>query len=124
MAKDLRQWVQALQEIGGICWYCGRKDETVIEHIIPESRGGANCGGNLAIACRSCNTLKRDMTLHEWRSVIKGRSGEDVQFAFEEDTLRRKLLAAGIAANCDGVYRVGYSERINHFANATARVQI
>lgn len=62
---------------GGICYLCGRqcdwsdgetKDGTFIagqsypsiDHVIPVSKGGTHTWSNVRLACRECNTLKRD----------------------------------------------------------------
>src|SRR3990167_882030 len=39
------------------CAYCGRPS-TVMDHLHPRSRGGADHAGNLLPACRSCNAEK------------------------------------------------------------------
>lgn len=47
------------------CEYC-RAPEAVfnlpfeVEHVMPQSRGGSDEDGNLALACRSCNLYKSD----------------------------------------------------------------
>lgn len=46
------------------CQYCGRRADS-IDHVVPRSRGGADVWENLAAACRSCNTSKRDRTPDE-----------------------------------------------------------
>ena len=55
------------------CWYCGgaanRCGMRVTEHMTPLSRGGADSPSNTCIACQSCNTTKRDMTVNEWRAA-------------------------------------------------------
>jgi 5-methylcytosine-specific restriction endonuclease McrA len=38
-----------------------------LEHKHPLSRGGTNEYSNLAIACRSCNSSKRDKTIEEFK---------------------------------------------------------
>jgi hypothetical protein len=59
-----------------VCWYCGNADSAlIVEHRTPRSRGGSHHPGNLCWACRSCNSLKRDMTVEEWRRVIAARNG-------------------------------------------------
>jgi len=49
------------------CSYCGRgaKDGVtlVVDHIIPESRGGKTELGNLTTACQECNQGKSDIIL-------------------------------------------------------------
>lgn len=39
------------------CVYCGGR-ATAIDHIVPRARGGEDAVGNLASACRSCNSQK------------------------------------------------------------------
>jgi 5-methylcytosine-specific restriction endonuclease McrA len=43
------------------CQYCDAKADTV-DHVVPRSRGGEQCWGNLASACRACNARKADRT--------------------------------------------------------------
>lgn len=55
---------------GHKCEYC-RAPEVVfnstfeVEHITPSSRGGTDDGSNLALACRACNSHKRDVQAAE-----------------------------------------------------------
>lgn len=52
---------------GTYCTYCGSEDGPFeFDHIFPVSRGGSNDASNLTLACRSCNSSKRDKTLKEW----------------------------------------------------------
>lgn len=49
------------------CVYCARnmvndKRAACLDHIIPYSRGGTNRAGNLATACKRCNSAKADKT--------------------------------------------------------------
>jgi 5-methylcytosine-specific restriction endonuclease McrA len=39
------------------CWMCGGR-ATVVDHLIPASRGGTDVPENLAAACRNCNSRK------------------------------------------------------------------
>lgn len=43
------------------CQYCGRGADS-IDHVLPRSRGGGDGWDNLAAACRSCNSAKRNRT--------------------------------------------------------------
>ncbi|NDK89735.1 HNH endonuclease [Gordonia desulfuricans] len=47
-----------------ICAYCEGPADTV-DHIVPQSRGGASTFGNQVAACRSCNGFKADRTPRE-----------------------------------------------------------
>ncbi len=49
----------------GRCSYCPAPAETV-DHVVPLNRGGRHAEGNLAPACRSCNSSKGDRYLFEW----------------------------------------------------------
>jgi len=51
-----------------VCAYCGtvyRSADLEVEHIIPESRGGATDFKNTVAACRTCNCLKSNRTPEE-----------------------------------------------------------
>ena len=43
------------------CQYCGAGADS-IDHVIPRSRGGLDDWENLAAACRTCNSTKRNRT--------------------------------------------------------------
>ena len=50
----------------GECYYCHEtftKENLTMDHIIPLSRGGCSTKGNIVIACKMCNTKKRDSLL-------------------------------------------------------------
>ena len=47
-----------------ICAYCEGPADTV-DHIMPQSRGGASTFGNQVAACKSCNGFKADRTPRE-----------------------------------------------------------
>jgi hypothetical protein len=48
---------------GSCCWWCGKDlapSEQTLEHMIPRSMGGGNNLENLRIACRQCNSSRRN----------------------------------------------------------------
>jgi 5-methylcytosine-specific restriction endonuclease McrA len=52
------------------CYYCMRSieaDYRTLEHKQPLSRGGLHSIANVAMACRECNSAKRNMTEEEFR---------------------------------------------------------
>jgi len=56
-----------LQKWGHKCAYCGTGNIPLqIEHIIPESRGGANRVSNLTLSCEDCNQRKNNLTAVEF----------------------------------------------------------
>lgn len=51
-----------------VCQYCGQKFEQrnlTIDHVLPESRGGATNWENCVSCCSSCNSIKDDCTPQE-----------------------------------------------------------
>lgn len=53
------------------CWYCHKKfDKLTVDHMTPIARGGSNDITNIAPACLSCNTSKRDTTPLEFISYL------------------------------------------------------
>ena len=51
------------------CYYCEKKltkDDATMDHVTPLSQGGSTTKGNVVVACKGCNTKKKDMTAVEW----------------------------------------------------------
>lgn len=61
-----------------VCAYCGVREVSEIDHIIPLALGGRSEPGNLVGVCFECNHAKSDQTLAEWFAAI----GERIQSAF------------------------------------------
>lgn len=56
-----------------LCAYCGdhlEKDETSMDHILPESRGGTFTWMNAVLSCMPCNNHKADRTPEEARMPL------------------------------------------------------
>lgn len=70
--------LRVLQRTAGRCWYCGRvlnvtgQQSNHIDHVLPVSKGGSNDPDNLVASCASCNTMKGDKTLAEYRAHCGG----------------------------------------------------
>lgn len=52
---------------GVLCAYCVEALADTIDHVVPLILGGTNFEGNLAPACRRCNSSKSYRLLAEWR---------------------------------------------------------
>ncbi len=69
-ARKLRKTAWWQRKIGsGLCQYCGKKvkpAELTMDHIVPLARSGRSVKGNLAPACKECNTKKKTMLPIEW----------------------------------------------------------
>lgn len=65
------QFMQVFELFGRKCAYCrcDLTEQTVtVDHVIPISKGGRNSIDNLAPACKSCNSSKKDRT--DWQPII------------------------------------------------------
>ena len=58
------------------CAYCHEEKPLTQDHIVPIAKGGAHTRDNVAPACRSCNSSKRNHDLLPWLSA---RSTADLQ---------------------------------------------
>lgn len=62
-----RQWASQIAPYGGRCAYCDAVTSvSVMEHMVPLSRGGAHDVTNVVPACRRCNSKKGTMTALEF----------------------------------------------------------
>lgn len=57
------------------CQYCGATAETSgahlhLDHLTPKAHGGRDVAENLVLACRSCNSARKDMPLSAWCKKI------------------------------------------------------
>ncbi len=57
---ETREYAEVIRQ--DPCAYCGVPSDT-LDHILPISAGGRNHWSNLAPACRSCNSGKKDRPL-------------------------------------------------------------
>jgi 5-methylcytosine-specific restriction endonuclease McrA len=79
-ARELRNsswWKSRLAK--GVCHYCGAMfapDELSMDHIVPIIRGGKSTRGNVAPACKECNSRKKHMVPMEWAEYMKAVKGE------------------------------------------------
>lgn len=64
ISQELRQSVFSRDKHK--CVYCLSPKNLSCDHVIPVSKGGGTTFENLATACRSCNSSKRDKTPAEW----------------------------------------------------------
>lgn len=71
-ARKLRKtnwWQKRCQ--AAVCYYCASPlsfSQVTMDHIVPLSRGGRSTRGNIATACKDCNTAKGDLTAVEFLS--------------------------------------------------------
>ncbi len=78
-ARELRasQWWKR-RIAAGVCSYCRRRvgpRALTMDHIVPIGRGGRSARGNVAPACKSCNTKKRSLVPVEWEEYLRTLGG-------------------------------------------------
>ena len=74
-ARELRktQWWKRRRSTG-ICHYCNKKvspRQLTMDHIVPLIRGGKSTKGNVAPACKECNTKKKYSLLMDWDEYVE-----------------------------------------------------
>ena len=74
-ARELResQWWKR-RRADGVCYYCCRRvglRALTMDHIVPLGRGGRSVRGNVAPACKDCNTRKKSLLPIEWADYLK-----------------------------------------------------
>jgi 5-methylcytosine-specific restriction endonuclease McrA len=62
------------------CQYCESNKELTLDHLIPRSKGGKSTWKNLVTACKSCNSVKGDV------------SPEAVGFALKADPFKPSYI--------------------------------
>ena len=54
------------------CQYCGSKtNDLTVDHVVPQSKGGASTWENLVCACFQCNNMKGDSLLSQIGMKLK-----------------------------------------------------
>ncbi len=70
-AREFRHSSWWKQQVGkGVCYHCEKKfspAELTMDHLIPMSRGGKSSKKNIVVACKQCNSLKKNRTVAEIR---------------------------------------------------------
>jgi 5-methylcytosine-specific restriction endonuclease McrA len=80
-ARALRKsqwWQRRIAE--GKCHYCGRSvppKELTMDHVVPLIRGGKSTKGNVAPACKECNSRKKYLLPVEWADYLKGFQNQE-----------------------------------------------
>jgi 5-methylcytosine-specific restriction endonuclease McrA len=74
-ARALRKSQWWLRKVArGECYYCGKKvapEDLTMDHIVPLARGGRSTRGNVAAACKDCNSRKKYLLPVEWEEYLK-----------------------------------------------------
>ncbi|RYD89082.1 MAG: hypothetical protein EOP50_18030 [Sphingobacteriales bacterium] len=57
------------------CCYCGREFNhhviPTLDHLIPQSKGGAKTAANKRRCCNACNTQKKAMLPHDYLALLQ-----------------------------------------------------
>ena len=76
--RQTRWWHQKIAK--GECHYCGRRfppGELTMDHIVPVIRGGKTTKGNVAPACKECNSKKKYLLPMEWEAYMQEFRGKE-----------------------------------------------
>lgn len=70
-ARVLRKSLWWRQQLGqGRCYHCEEqfaREELTMDHLIPIARGGCTTKKNVVVACKRCNSQKKNLTVAEIR---------------------------------------------------------
>ena len=82
------------------CWYCGSAHPSTIDHVIPSSEGGTDDVSNLVMACKTCNSSKRALSLDEFRfqcSWNKTKYSKVIKFGIAIQLMRTGVVFDGFS---------------------------
>ena len=68
---------RVIERDGYYCVYCDddlTNGEIHMDHVIPESKGGATTYDNLQVTCRKCNLAKGVLTENEFTNKLRSRA--------------------------------------------------
>lgn len=77
------------------CAYCGRtaaqsKAHLHLDHLQPKARGGADTATNLVLACRRCNSARKDLSLAQWAR----KAAAELHLSFTPAAIRAQAARA------------------------------
>lgn len=70
MSDTSREWERE-QELPKECVFCRSTLDLTTDHLIPRNRGGDDSADNLVLACKSCNSSRRERGIFEWLGLEK-----------------------------------------------------
>jgi hypothetical protein len=95
-----------LEKSGGKCWYCGADEPTTKDHQTPKSRGGNGMDNNVA-SCRTCNLMKHNLTVSEYRERICYMAGKKfIEFYGEKWQREQQMSAQSVATLQSGITHI------------------
>lgn len=73
--------VELFNQHKGLCFYCdiqmtlerGKPETVTKDHVIPKCQGGLTNKFNIVAACQECNSLKADMSLSDFKLVLRNK---------------------------------------------------
>lgn len=67
-----KEWLRLIRRYHGQCAYCRQSRRLFMDHVLPFSRGGRHCIGNLLPTCADCNARKHAKLLIVFRQQLVG----------------------------------------------------
>lgn len=75
------------------CAYCGKEFNhhviPTIDHLIPQSKGGAKTAANKRLCCRACNTQKKALLPHDFLSFLQAEYDRATKAATARNLLEK-----------------------------------
>lgn len=93
------------------CWYCGKESPSTIDHVTPICNGGSDEMSNLVMACKSCNSSKRALSVEDFRfqcSWNKTKYGKVIKFGAAISLMKTGVVFDGFKNN----HKFWYEESI------------
>ncbi len=76
------------------CQYCGGDNPSTVDHVVAKNNGGDDRPSNLVLACKSCNSVKRDLSIEHFRFAMSWKKTRYSQTI--SAIVARRLIAQGV----------------------------
>lgn len=75
-----RTYREICERDGHACVYCGATAEQSgthlqLDHLVPRADGGEDRADNLVLACRTCNSMRQNLSLSQWAAYAATTRG-------------------------------------------------
>lgn len=77
------------------CWYCGTENPSTVDHVKPKFHGGDDSLDNLVLACKSCNSSKRALSILQYRFHCSWKDSKYGEIITSGEA--KRLINAGVS---------------------------
>ena len=124
--KRIRKRV--LERDDHVCQYC-EDEATTVDHVIPKSKGGSHREHNLVAACERCNSLKKDLSVEEFRArhFAHGKAvwklTEEERYAIRRASMERRARKRIAGGHRSKLLEIADAKDKDHFTSSVFRKQ-